>query len=122
MRRSLSTAVLFVGFALTACNAADTSSAENAVKNAGCTVNGTDPRACDPADTKKTTVCHIPPGNPGNAHTICVGNAAVPAHLDHGDFLGTCVCDTAPDAGTGGGGDDAGSGSGSGSGDDGGVV
>ena len=46
MRRSLSTAVLFVGFALTACNAADTSSAETAVKNAGCTVNGTDPRAC----------------------------------------------------------------------------
>jgi hypothetical protein len=120
MRRSLSTAVLFVGFALTACNTADTTR-EQAVQNAGCTVNGVDPRACDPADTKKTTVCHIPPGNPGNAHTICVGNAAVPAHLDHGDFVGTCVCDTEPDAGTGGGGDDAGSGGGGG-GDDGGVV
>ena len=49
------------------------------------------PNACDPQDTKKTTVCHIPPGNPANAHTICVGNPAVPAHLAHGDHLGECV-------------------------------
>lgn len=79
----------------------------------GCTVNAPDPRACDPADTKKTTICHIPPGNPANAHTICVGNAAVPAHLDHGDFVGTCSC---TDDGGVSGGDDAGTGSGSGSG------
>jgi hypothetical protein len=65
----------------------------------GCSVNQPDPRACDPADTKKTTVCHIPPGNPANAHTICVGNDAVPAHLDHGDFVGTCACTTGDDAG-----------------------
>ena len=85
----------------------------------GCTVNTPDPRACDPADTKKTTVCHIPPGNPANAHTICVGNAAVPAHLDHGDFVGTCSCPIGDvDAGAGGGSGDtdaAGGGSGSGS-------
>ncbi|HVR61090.1 MAG TPA: hypothetical protein VMU50_04280 [Polyangia bacterium] len=49
------------------------------------------PNVCDPQDTKKTTVCHIPPGNPANAHTICVGNPAVPAHLAHGDHLGECV-------------------------------
>jgi len=82
-----------------------------------CTANVPDPRACDPADTKKTTVCHIPPGNPANAHTICIGNAAVQAHLDHhGDFIGTCSCG----GGDGGGGDGSGSGSGSGSGDGGG--
>src|ERR1700758_5115956 len=63
-----------------------------------CTPGAPDPRACDPADTKKTTVCHIPPGNPANEHTICVGNAAVPAHMAHGDVLGSC-CGT-----TGGGG------------------
>jgi hypothetical protein len=57
-----------------------------------------DPRACDPADTKKTTVCHIPPGNPANEHTICVGNPAVPAHLAHGDHLGSC-CGAATDGG-----------------------
>ena len=46
-------------------------------------------RACDPSDTKKTTICHIPPGNPANAHTLCVGNAAVPAHVrNHGDPVG----------------------------------
>ena len=64
-----------------------------------------DPRACDPADTKKTTVCHIPPGNPANEHTICVGNAAVPAHLAHGDYVGTCNCPSPtppPSAGDGG--------------------
>jgi len=51
--------------------------------------------ACDPNDHKKTTICHIPPGNPANAHTLCVGNAAVAAHLrNHGDSLGACVKET----------------------------
>jgi len=68
--------------------------------------------ACDPGDKHKTTICHIPPGNPANAHTLCVGNPAVPAHLqNHGDSLGQCQqeqpCPPPPgDAtGTGGSGD-----------------
>ena len=36
------------------------------------------------------TICHLPPGNPGNAHTISVGAPAVSAHLAHGDTLGPC--------------------------------
>ena len=39
----------------------------------------------------KTTLCHIPPGNPGKAHTITVGNPAVTAHLAHGDVLESCT-------------------------------
>ena len=39
---------------------------------------------------KKVTICHIPPGNPENAHTIKVGESAVDAHLAHGDTLGEC--------------------------------
>lgn len=37
-------------------------------------------------------ICHIPPGNPSNAHTICVGSqSAVDAHLTHhGDTEGPC--------------------------------
>src|SRR5262245_55125233 len=38
----------------------------------------------------KTCLCHIPRGNPSNAHTICVGGGAVSAHLRHGDVLGEC--------------------------------
>jgi hypothetical protein len=38
----------------------------------------------------KVTICHVPPGNPDNAHTIVVGAAAVAAHLAHGDFEGEC--------------------------------
>jgi hypothetical protein len=80
-----------------------------------CTPGVPDARACDPADTKKTTVCHIPPGNPSNEHTICVGNAAVPAHMAHGDVLGSCCAlGGGGDGGTttGGGGGTGGSGGG----------
>jgi hypothetical protein len=39
----------------------------------------------------KVTICHFPPGNRENAHTIVVGASAVPAHLElHGDTLGEC--------------------------------
>jgi len=65
-----------------------------------------DLHACDPGSVKKTTICHIPPGNPANAHTICVGNAAVPAHVNnHGDSIGPCAVETPcppPPTGTGG--------------------
>ena len=35
----------------------------------------------------KITVCHTPPGNPGNCHEISVSINALQAHLDHGDAL-----------------------------------
>jgi len=38
----------------------------------------------------KVLICHIPPGNPENAHEICVGEPSVEAHLAHGDVLGAC--------------------------------
>lgn len=39
---------------------------------------------------EKVTICHVPPGNPDDAHTITVGAPAVPAHLAHGDDLDEC--------------------------------
>ena len=38
----------------------------------------------------RVDLCHIPPANPDNSHTITVGESAVEAHLAHGDFLGQC--------------------------------
>jgi hypothetical protein len=38
----------------------------------------------------QVTICHVPPGNPDNAHTIVVGAPAVDPHLAHGDFEGEC--------------------------------
>ncbi len=43
---------------------------------------------------QKVAVCHIPPGNPANAHTICISENGVPAHLAHGCHLGACSVDT----------------------------
>lgn len=41
-------------------------------------------------DQYKVVICHVPPGNPDNAHTIEVSENAVDAHLAHGDYLGAC--------------------------------
>ncbi len=110
----------------------DTTLDDNAAPQV-CVPGQPDPRACDPADTMKTTVCHIPPGNPANKHTICVGNPAVPAHLAHGDHLGSC-CGQAPPppppskdggaggAGGGGGGGNPDAGGGGGGNSDGGII
>ena len=43
------------------------------------------------ARADKVTVCHQPPGNPGNPQTIEVKQKAVSAHLAHGDTLGECA-------------------------------
>jgi hypothetical protein len=45
---------------------------------------------------EKVTICHIPKGNPSNAHSITVGASAVPAHLAHGDTVGACVTGPPP--------------------------
>lgn len=43
------------------------------------------------AGQSKVTICHIPPGNPANAHEITVSASAVAAHLKHGDVRGECA-------------------------------
>ncbi len=52
------------------------------------------PAAADDAAVKsdsKTAVCHAPPGNPANAHTLQLPEAAIAAHLRHGDVAGECA-------------------------------
>ncbi|MCX6799869.1 MAG: calcium-binding protein [Candidatus Falkowbacteria bacterium] len=44
--------------------------------------------SCD--SEHKINICHIPPGNPANAHNICVDAHAYRAHMAHGDTLGGC--------------------------------
>ena len=72
---------------------------------------------------KKVLICHIPPGNPANAHDICVSTHAVEPHqTHHGDTVGACNPQPPPpsdDAGTPPPSDDAGTPPPS---DDGGVI
>ena len=97
----------------------DVSEQSNLAALAACHLNdgsiekGAHLHACEPDDHHKTTICHIPPGNPANAHTLCIGNAAVPAHLqNHGDYLGACQqeqpCPPPPPGGTSGSGGSSG--------------
>ncbi len=46
------------------------------------------------APQPKVEICHIPPGNPANFHTITISEKAFAAHLAHGDLSGACsaVC------------------------------
>jgi hypothetical protein len=48
----------------------------------------------------KITICHVPPGNPENAHLITIGQSAWPAHETHCGSLsdGTVICDSLNDA------------------------
>lgn len=46
--------------------------------------------AINAASGEKIAVCHIPPGNPDNAHTIVISINALHAHLAHGDSIGGC--------------------------------
>jgi len=59
--------------------------------------SGDDPPVDEGLDEKdgknKVTICHIPPGNPENAHLITVGEPAVLAHIAHGDTLEECPDD-----------------------------
>ncbi len=41
-------------------------------------------------------VCHRPPGNTENEHTIQVGCPSISAHLRHGVTLGECEGNNAP--------------------------
>jgi hypothetical protein len=42
----------------------------------------------------QVAICHVPPGNPDNPHTIMIGESAVPSHLANHplDRVGACVC------------------------------
>jgi hypothetical protein len=52
------------------------------------------------AASSQVDVCHIPPGNPDNVHTITISESALGTHLDHGDHVGACkrVADVAETA------------------------
>ncbi len=44
-------------------------------------------------EADQMTICHRPPGNPDNAHTITIGEPAWDAHEGHGDSKGECPDD-----------------------------
>jgi len=48
----------------------------------------------------KMTICHYPPGNEEQAHTIEIPVSAWVAHQAHGDVEGPCVISPVPEVGT----------------------
>ncbi len=46
-----------------------------------------------PAKPPKSDICHVPPGNPANAHTLSLPESAFAAHLGHGDTAGACAAE-----------------------------
>lgn len=42
------------------------------------------------APVPKVEICHIPPDNPENVHTIRISGNALPDHLAHGDLVEAC--------------------------------
>lgn len=54
--------------------------------------NGPTCLTCPVESDGKVTICHRPPGNPANAHTIRISPAALGAHCsNHGDSCGPCT-------------------------------
>lgn len=49
-----------------------------------------------PFDQERVELCHVPPGNPDEAHTITVSAEAAEGHLAHGDTRGECPDDGDP--------------------------
>jgi len=41
-------------------------------------------------ESKKIEICHVPPGNLDNAHTLSISVNAMRAHLGHGDYIEEC--------------------------------
>lgn len=39
----------------------------------------------------RSTICHIPPGNPANGQTLTLPEPAIQTHLAHGDVMGACA-------------------------------
>jgi hypothetical protein len=39
---------------------------------------------------EQVTICHVPPGNAAARHTLTISRSALKAHLEHGDFEGSC--------------------------------
>jgi hypothetical protein len=89
------------------CDDGDACTTEDTCSNGECLggapIKCDDGEVCDPATGEcvvdqdpcecvrgRVTLCHIPPGNLDNAHTITVGCAARDKHLAHGDVCGPC--------------------------------
>jgi len=84
---------------ITVCDQSSTTYTVTITDTAGCTATDSVmvtviDVSCEP--NGKVLVCHIPPGNPANAHTICIGAPAVAAHLAHGCTLGPCTSSPPP--------------------------
>ncbi len=82
-------------------NGQDGAAGEQGQAGQPCTVTQTDQgtlvtcpdgsTALIPPQHDPTYLCHVPPGNPAHSSNLYVPQAAVAAHLGHGDYTGECL-------------------------------
>jgi hypothetical protein len=53
-------------------------------------VSGSGAASAPTCQASQQLICHVPKGDPAAEQSICVGTAAVAAHLKHGDRVGPC--------------------------------
>ena len=81
--------------------ATETSPAETPTETSTSTPTATptatpDPTAEGPSDS--VDVCHKPPGNTDNAHTISINESSLEDHLSHGDDAEACTSNGTPES------------------------
>jgi hypothetical protein len=112
-RINMNKGLLIFAFAIAGCGQTNSPGSMDEASTAAATINKAGPQldqvqSIEEVDAYRCGnghqiyICHIPPGNSAQRHTLCVGAPAVAAHIKHhkahdtqlGDYVGQCVADS----------------------------
>lgn len=112
-RINMNKGLLIFAFAIAGCGQTNSPGSMDEASTAAATINKAGPQldqvqSIEEVDAYRCGnghqiyICHIPPGNSAQRHTLCVGAPAVAAHIKHhkahdtqlSDYVGQCVADS----------------------------